>query len=109
MQLIVAVVQEKDAGKVLETLVGEGHRVTKISTSGGFLGWGNTTILAGVEDKDVDLVLDIFKKTCHPRTQYVHPLTPITGLEELSVLYPLEVTVGGATIMVLPVERYERL
>ncbi|MBI4530661.1 MAG: cyclic-di-AMP receptor, partial [Candidatus Latescibacteria bacterium] len=58
MQLIVAVVQEKDAGKVLDTLVRDGYRATKVSTSGGFLEWGNTTILTGIEDEEVSLVLD---------------------------------------------------
>lgn len=109
MQLVVAVVQEKDSGKVLGALVKRGHRATKVSTSGGFMGWGNTTILSGVMDEDVPEVLSLFEESCRPRTQYVHPLTPVTGLEELSILYPLEVTVGGAAVFVLPVERFERI
>lgn len=109
MQLVVAVVQEKDSGKALDALVKRGYRATKVSTSGGFMGWGNTTILSGVEDEAVPEVLRLFEESCHPRTQYVHPLTPVTGLEELSILYPLEVTVGGAAVFVLPVERFERI
>ena len=63
----------------------------------------------GVEDEQVDLVLGLVNETCHPRTQIVNPMPPIMEPGEFFMPYPLEVEVGGATVFVLPVERFERL
>src|SRR5439155_621454 len=43
------------------------------------------------------------------RTQVVNPMPPIMEPGEFFMPYPLEVEVGGATVFVLPVERYERI
>ena len=64
MKLLVAIVQDADARRVLDALVAEGHRATKISSTGGFLVRGNTTILIGVEDQQVNTVFDILREHC---------------------------------------------
>ena len=76
---------------------------------GGFLKQSNATIILGVEDDSIDAVLEIVRDTCHARTQIVNPMPPIMEPGEFFMPYPLEVEVGGATVFVLPVERFERL
>jgi uncharacterized protein YaaQ len=64
MKLIVAIVQDRDAGKAIDALVQRGHGATRINTVGGFLRRGNATILSGVEDGEVDEVLLILRESC---------------------------------------------
>ena len=51
----------------------------------------------------------IVRENCNARTQIVNPMPPIMEPGEFFMPYPLEVEVGGATVFVLPVERFERL
>jgi uncharacterized protein YaaQ len=66
-------------------------------------------VLLGVDDEVVEEVLGIIRENCHSRTQLVNPMPPILEPGEFFLPYPLEVEVGGATVFVLPVERFERL
>jgi len=108
MKLVVAVVQDKDSGRLVQALVEGGYRSTKLASTGGFLREGNTTFLIGVEDGQVADVVRLIKETCQSREQLVTPLAPVGGPAESYMPYPVEVTVGGATIFVLDVVQYER-
>ena len=109
MKLVVAIVHHEDAGALVDALLDRDYRATRLASSGGFLKQSNTTVILGVEDDHVDVVLDIVRETCHARTQVVNPMPPIMEPGEFFMPYPLEVEVGGATVFVLPVERFERL
>jgi len=108
MKLIVSIVNSDDARGLLDQLVTRGFRATVISTTGGFLREGNTTIFIGTDDEKVDEVLRIIRQSCHTRTQYVSPLPPIMEPGELYTPNPIEVQIGGATVFVMDVERFER-
>ncbi len=109
MKLVVAIVQREDAGTLIDALTEKGYRATRINTAGGFLKEGNATVLVGVEDSVVDEVLSLVEASCNTRTQYINPLPPVMEPGEFYMPYPVEVQVGGATVFVLNVERYERL
>jgi uncharacterized protein YaaQ len=109
VKLIVAIVQSDDAGPLVEALLEGDHRATRLQSSGGFLKQSNATVVVGVEDDQVDAVLGVVRTTCTSRTQVVNPMPPIMEPGEFFMPYPLEVEVGGATVFVLPVERFERL
>ena len=109
MKLVVAIVHNEDAGALVDALLEREHRATRLPSSGGFLKQSNATIVVGVEDGKVDEVLEIVRENCTSRTQIVNPMPPIMEPGEFFMPYPLEVEVGGATVFVLPVERFERL
>jgi uncharacterized protein YaaQ len=109
VKLVVAVVHNEDAGTLVDALLEKQHRATRLHSSGGFLKQSNATIIVGVEDAAVDGVLEIVRENCTSRTQVVNPMPPIMEPGEFFMPYPLEVEVGGATVFVLPVERFERL
>jgi len=109
MKLIVAVVQDKDAIKLIEALLVKGYRATKLASTGGFLKEGNTTLLVGTDSSKVPEVLGVIRRTCKSREQLVTPLTPVGGPVDSYVPYPVEVVVGGATVFVLNVEHYEKV
>ncbi len=109
MKLVVAIVHSEDAGALVDALLEKEHRATRLQSSGGFLKQSNATVIVGVEDDQVDAVLDVVRANCVSRTQVVNPMPPIMEPGEFFMPYPLEVEVGGATVFVLPVERFERL
>ena len=109
MKLVVAVVQGKDAEALLDALRANGYRATQINSSGGFLRENNVTVMTGVNDAQVPEVFRLIRDNCYTRTQYVNPLLPIMEPGEFYMPSPVEVQVGGATVFVLPVVRYERI
>ena len=109
MKLIVAVIQDRDTDALLPALSDRGFRATRIDSAGGFLRERNVTLLIGVRDEDVADVLRTIARTCQTRTRFVNPLMPIVEPGEYYVADPLEVQVGGATVFVLQIERYERI
>ena len=107
MKLILAIVSNDDSGAVSSALTREGFSVTKLATTGGFLMAGNVTILVGVDEEKVQTVIDIIREHSHSSRQMIPSTT------EMSYGYypsmPVEVVVGGATIFVVDIERFERV
>ena len=109
MKLVLAIVHNEDAGALVDALLATEHRATRLQSSGGFLRQSNATIIVGAEDDAVDEILGVIRANCTSRSQVVNPMPPIMEPGEFFMPYPLEVEVGGATVFVLPVERFERL
>ncbi len=109
VKLVVAIVHSEDAGVLVDALLERDFRATRLHSSGGFLKQSNATVMLGVEDDEVDEVMGIVRASCRSRTQIVNPMPPIMEPGEFFMPYPLEVEVGGATVFVVPVERFERL
>jgi uncharacterized protein YaaQ len=109
MKLVVAIVHNEDAGVLVDVLLEHDYRATRLHSSGGFLKQSNATVIVGVDDAQVDEVISIVRENCNARTQVVNPMPPIMEPGEFFMPYPLEVEVGGATVFVVPVERFERL
>jgi uncharacterized protein YaaQ len=109
VKLIVAIVQGEDAGQLVQTLSAAGVSTTRFSSSGGFLQQGNATLLIGVDDERVEGVVRIIRENCRERNRYLTPMPPMVEAGEMFMPYPVEVQVGGATVFVVPVERFEKL
>lgn len=62
MKLIIAIIPDTVTDDASLALTGEGYRVTRIASTGGFLRRGNSTLLIGVEDEQVDNAIAILKK-----------------------------------------------
>ena len=105
MKLILAIINHDDANTVTQALTKKGFSSTKLATTGGFLMAGNVTILIGVDEEKVQT--DIIREHSHSRKQMIPTTT------EMSYGYypsmPVEVVVGGATIFVVDIERFERV
>ncbi len=108
MKLIVAIVQDQDAISLIDDLTDTDYRVTKLASTGGFLKSGNTTLLIGVEDEEVEEVINIVDRNCKTR-EVTTSLLNMTMPGETYIPYPLEVKVGGATLFILDVEQYIRI
>ena len=104
MKLILAILSNDDSPVASNALNKNGFSVTKLATTGGFLRAGNTTLIIGCEDEKVEAAIDIIKEYSSKRTEIV----PSTASYDIGryASFPVEVTVGGATIFVLDVAQY---
>ena len=106
MKLILAIINKEDAAEGSSALTKAKYSVTKLASQGGFLMSGNTTIICGTDDEKVDHAIEIIKEHSRQRKEIV-PSTATYGIG-VTTSFPLEVTVGGATIFVLDVDRFEK-
>ena len=108
MKLLICIVQDGDAANLMEELLDHSFRVTELSTTGGFLKRGNTTLLMGVEDDEIPTALVIIEQNCSRRKT----ITPMMSTQIDPGLYPsipVEVEVGGATVFQLDIDQMFRL
>ncbi|MEY7999411.1 cyclic-di-AMP receptor [Clostridium sp. Mt-5] len=109
MKLIIAIVQDDDAGDLLESLTEAGFGVTKLATTGGFLKAGNTTLMIGVEEKNVGKVISHIEEVCKTRKQVITTPSSVASSTGVYMPYPVEVEVGGANIFVVDVDKFVRI
>jgi len=106
--MIIAVINNDDSAAASAALSRSGFWVTKLSTTGGYLMVGNSTFLIGTEDERVDEALEVLSKHCSARKQKTAGRFSLgKGLVNDSVVE--EVTVGGAVVFVMSVDRTEHL
>ncbi len=88
MNMMLVILNDRDAESVLRALVEQDFRATRIASTGAFLRRGNTTLLIGLEEGKVDEVLEIIRDRSAK---------------------PEESGQRRATVFVLPVSNYEQL
>lgn len=75
MKLILAIVRDTDDEAVINQLVSQGLRVTRVASTGGFLRRGNATLMIGVDDDRLQSTVDLLKATCCPPEPNQHRAT----------------------------------
>lgn len=111
MKLIFAVIRDKDANMAIGGLAQAHIGVTKLASTGGFLRDGNTTLMIGAEDNQVEHVLEILKENCAKRaeTEIIAP-HGTGGVPAWNLgCTPIKIEVGGATVFVLEMEQFIKL
>jgi uncharacterized protein YaaQ len=104
--MLIAVVQSQDAENAQTALARLNVSVTRLPSTGGFLGRRNATLLIGFsrgQDKDV---IGALQENCRQRVEYI--AVPLESAP-LPLPAPTPITIGGATIFSLEVERYEEI
>ena len=110
MKLVLAVVQAQDADACADALAAAGFVCTRFATQGGFLDSTNCTLMIGVDDAQVDEVIAVLERRAQRRVQLVGSALPFPGGPLAPVATPaMDVEVGGATVFVLPLDRFEKL
>lgn len=109
MKLVISIVQDQDSADLVDVLMDNGYRVTKLATTGGFLKSGNTTLMMGVDDDKIDNVMGLIEEVCKTRKQMVTSPPPAAGASSVYMTYPVEVRIGGATIFVVDVDRFAKI
>lgn len=105
-RLYIVIIQVQDERRTCKALSDLGLNPIQLSTVGGFLGRQNVTLLVGFCDEMESAVYKILEENCRQRTEFVS--TPLEGTP-LPIPLSTPVTVGGATIFRLAIERYEEI
>jgi uncharacterized protein YaaQ len=107
MKLLFAIVSSEDTNALVNALLKAKLSVTKLSTTGGFLKVGNTTLLIGVNDDKVGDVFKIIENNCKSRKEIV----PIVGAGDMGMFsaQSMEVSVGGATVFIVNVDSFKKM
>ena len=106
-RIAITIVDGTQSKALIKALNQEGFYVTVLDAVGGFLHEALVTLLIGMPHSRLPRFFTIVRERCPSRTRYV-PM----GVElSLAPGYPMmiEARVGGATVFILPVERFEQL
>lgn len=102
--LVLAVIQEHDLDAARRAVEGLGAPVFYLTSSGGFLERRNATLLIGLPPGLIAGVIETLRQVCRERVEYL--TVPLEG-SPLPLPAPLPVTVGGAAVFIVPIERFE--
>ena len=108
MKLAVCILHNRDKSRVTDELLKAGFKFTVIGSTGGFLREGNTTILIGVEESELQTLRRVFEQNCQSREQLVNVMPYETAPPGAFIPSPVKVPVGGAVMFVLDVEQFNR-
>jgi uncharacterized protein YaaQ len=104
--LMIAVIQAQDVDHAESALDKTKINITRMASTGGFLGRRNATLFLGMPADREEIVLQKIKKTCRQRVEYI--AVPLESAP-LPLPAPTPVTIGGAKIFVLDVEHFEEI
>ena len=106
MKLVMTIISNSDAEKVLDAVAREGYQATKISTTGQFLTDGHTAILIGCDDEKVEKLYGILKDNVKKRVVKTPGVkSTVTG----SLLnQEIDVEEYGAVAFTLDVESFQK-
>lgn len=103
-RLMAAIVQQQDVENALGALTKLGIPTTRLPSTGGFFGRSNATLLIGLEEGQETGVVKALEKSCRRRVEYL--ASPIEGMPG-GLAQPIAITIGGATVFVFEIERFE--
>ncbi|MBZ0301657.1 MAG: cyclic-di-AMP receptor [Anaerolineae bacterium] len=105
MKLIITVMDDKDVHHVMTALTDQHFGVTCVSSTGGLIAPGNSTLLIGVEAEHVPQVMQVITDLAALRQTFV----PYTYAADMSLAGLVEVQVGGFLSFVLDVVHFEQV
>ncbi|HAX71248.1 MAG TPA: cyclic-di-AMP receptor [Anaerolineales bacterium] len=86
MKMIIVIVKDQDADTLTQACTAASFRVTRVASTGGFLRSGVVTMLLGVDDEQVDSVIQTVRNALPPKADQKR-----------------------ATLFVVPVNHYEQV
>ncbi|NPA26595.1 MAG: Na+/H+ antiporter [Chloroflexi bacterium] len=103
--LLNVVVQEDDLPKVIAGLAAVGVPVIDLEAQGGFMQRRRHVLLVPVPQGQLAAILQVLENTCQERMDWAwRPWSP-----RFPIPIPRRVVVGGASVFIFPVERYEEV
>ena len=106
-QLVLATVAGTQADVLTDMLNRDGFYVTRVDSSGGVLYEATFSLLIGLDKARLPRLLEHVRECCHTRRRFIpaHVEAPLLEIQPMMI----EAEVGGATVYVLDVERFEQV
>ncbi|MBI1280766.1 MAG: hypothetical protein GC179_21760 [Anaerolineaceae bacterium] len=105
MKLIVTILDDQDVDKVMNALTSQRIGVTRVSSTGGLLSPGSSTLLIGVDEVYIPLVTKIISELAATR-QAVASYAYNSSIPLASLV---EIEVGGFMSFVLNIDHFEQV
>ena len=71
--MLMAILEDSESNCVTRALHDAGYPFTLIDSTGGLLRRGKSTLISGVDEKDVDTVIDLIEGACSPQSNPFRP------------------------------------
>ena len=109
-KLLLAVIQGDDYTETVDDLNRGGFFATVLSSTGGFLKKRSMTLMIGVEEAQLQAVLDILKQCAGRRQQMTYSnLSMSAGGPTPSIpMMPVQVSVGGVAVFILDLDDIQK-
>jgi uncharacterized protein YaaQ len=106
-QLVIATVTGSQAGALTDRLTHDGFYVTQVDSSGGILREAAISFIIGLDRARLPRLLEHVRECCPTHRRFIpaHVEAPLLEIQPMMI----EAEVGGATVYVLDVERFEQL
>lgn len=108
MKLVVCIVHNRDRNRLTDEMVKKGFKFTVIGSSGGFLREGNTTMLIGTEEAELESLKELIRENCESREQFLNVSPYDANPAGAFIPNPVKVPVGGAVTFILNVDEFHR-
>ncbi len=105
MKLIIAIIHQRVVRRLRDALIDHDLSFTELGSTGGYSREGNLTLLLVIEEARVDEVVDLISAHCQSRETMASASPAHLGLQAHPTGEGMLVTVGGAHLFVLNVER----
>lgn len=91
----------------MDRLTRDGFHVTQVNSRGGILYEATVSLLIGFDQARLPRLLEHVRECCRTRRRFIpaHVEAPLMEIQPVLI----ETEVGGATVYVLDVERFEQL
>ncbi len=109
MKLLIAVVRGHDIDRVLGALISHGFHATLIDSHGSALGERNGTVFVGVQETYLPDAIGLVRAACQSGVRLVNTSMPVSEPVDTWAEEPLPVAIGGASLLVFDLARYERI
>lgn len=102
--MMIAVIQSQDIDAANAALKSVNIHATRLPSVGGFLGRRNATMLLGLQPDQIEKAKIALQESCRQRIEYL--AVPLESAP-LPLPTPTPITVGGANILTVNIERFE--
>lgn len=109
-KMLLAVVQGDDYPETVDALNRSGFFATVLSSTGGFLKRRSVTLMIGVEEHQVDRVLDVLRQSAGRRKQMTYSnLSMSTGSPNPAIpMMPVNIDVGGVVVFIMDLDDIQK-
>ena len=109
-KLCIVIVPDGDGDRLIEALGKLGVGSTRVGSSGGFLRRGSITVFSALHESRVPELLALLHRE-FPEVMEPMSLASLPFMDELEMpsATVVDVRVGGAVLMVIPLDRMERV
>ena len=106
--LVFLYITNEQIDELTQKLIEQRFYFTRISSSGGFLNYPNSSLIIGISGDRLEDLNSLVKQCCQRRITHIATHSHIESYPHHSTPVIVEAEVGGATLQTLAVEHFEQ-